>query len=1831
FEGKTRSNDTNLLSEVGDPILAKLLQKSAKASVKDGEGELYNLSQEWEEWNVDNENSNDLFATIRDFSQVFSSDINRAAYAVVAANVSLNHFYKKWMFECRTNQHSYYITAFSALVCHEMLSKSDFYKISTKQHPDIDKCLSDLNNKYWEEINQVLCDKQRFEHRKAIIEKKQFIAAIANKDASLCNSQTNVQRISLGSIDDSYSHLVKHEISNVDQWQQTLLAVWLNGHNICWNELYPQAQFNRLPLPGYLFKKVHFWASKSEENDEGITIDSKPIENIKIVKIQEVSRQVKSILSTLLDLEEVHLDTQKNFDAYGFDSMAYTLLCEKINNTYDVALTPACFYGFKNVQKLIECIEQQLSENINSKKLSDQQHTDSINVSQQENNNDIAIIGYCGTLPKAETLEQFWNNLITGVDGISEIPKLRWDWRDYYSTNLQDKNKSPSKWGGFMPDIDCFDAAFFGISPQEAKLMDPQQRILLQTVWHAIEHSGHKPASLSGTDTGVFIGASTSDYEELIRKHELAAHASTGMNRSIIANRISFLLDLHGPSEVIDTACSSSLVAIHKAIEAIKMGHCQCAIAGGVNALITPTHYISYGKAGMLSPDGHCKTFDKDANGYVRAEGVGAIVLKSLTQALADNDSIHAVIKASGINHGGRSNSLTAPNPNAQAQLIFDTYKKAGIHSHSIDYIENHGTGTPLGDPIEINGLTKAFTDLDSINNIESQEKTEHKCYLASVKSNIGHLEAAAGVAGILKLLLALKNQVLPASQNFQEINPYIKLNENRFEILQKNRPWPQNNKHKLRRAGISSFGFGGVNAHLVLEEYINNNNLAETEDECLVILSAKNAQALDQYAQNYLSYLSTENFHIPLQNIAYTSQLGRNEEKFRLAICATCIKGLIAELNNFINKLDSKHYTFNVVEQESGEKVNEENLTTKELQKLWSEGLKIDWNRFYENKDIQLHGLQRVALPTYPFQKKRFWLSTDKKQQTSTNPAKNSMHKNSNTSLIKNIAKDSFIAKEHVINGQAISPGVYSLDLIYRALVASGSRMKNMVLLDVFFRESILFAGNNVVVTINNKPHKKGRLLEIRANGNKNIATQAIAVKDENLVFNKELASLERYRAIDINSLYDKLKDSGFDYGANFRVIKNILHYKGKYIAQLAIISGVDGEDFIIDPRLLDGGLQTCLACLLHNNIIESYIPMMIEKVVVAGKLPDTVFAYVTPKQALNSKQSVRDSYAFDIQIVDENSQPYIELSTVIFKKIPQKNKVSKQDTTDNNIHKLKPALLLTKKSSRVQSAVALTNNENKTLLSDNKNENNNTKNPNIMENQQVNTKILLNKTIEYFLSIIANTASLEKNEIDTKQSFKEYGIDSFLTLSIIRNLEDDFGDLRKTLLFEASNILELADIFIEEQPETLMKLLDIKPQQIEQQLPVMKEANLANAFAQNTPIQVQQPDQMVKPTNNNQYQVISDQLLDQDSVLSDVVENLFLKYGGETIALSRKDIAPNIFIPSKQQGVFYFNTHKDILLAFRYVGPDDYFAEALLELENYCVSKELQVNVLCEMSLDHMQQNNFSANAFGVVQRIPNLAKFTINGSKMRRLRYQVNKLQQAGNGLTTEYSHGSDGATDAAIASMIEKWANNKSGVNPYIWRVKDEMETGCLGHEYRIFLTHLDNNLQNVIIISKIESENSYLLDTEFYSSDMAMGAMEFAICEIIQLLKAEGCASFSLGLTFGSRFFDAPDCDPAVAKAFVRLAEDKIFEEAGNYQFKNKYRCKNSPLYLYRPVGQPASNVLDIIMMIGNPHSLKNQSAKAQKTKLTSHVSTTKTTNKPQVKHDNTLISTMKVY
>ncbi|BBB93424.1 MAG TPA: SDR family NAD(P)-dependent oxidoreductase [Methylomusa anaerophila] len=564
-----------------------------------------------------------------------------------------------------------------------------------------------------------------------------------------------------------------------------------------------------------------------------------------------LKKGISEIASQLLHIEENEIDPAGEMSEYGFDSILLTDFSNKLNEIYGIDITPTIFYAYPTLNALASHLCKEYKSNfinywgIGSQKeiaatahgeLTAKQKNDnkikktrSINrdFSVRNRSEDIAVIGISGVMPQSRDLHEFWKNLEKGNDCITEIPPERWDWREWYGDPEKEINRTYVKWGGFMPDVDKFDSLFFGISPLEAELMDPQQRIFLETVWKTIEDAGYRPSEFSGTNTGLFVGVSTNDYyEQLLRQNvEIKAQTATGRANSILPNRISYMMNLSGPSEPIDTACSSALVAVYHAIRSIQNGDCKMAIAGGVNVLTSPTLFVAFSKAGMLSNDGRCKTFDKRANGYVRGEGVGAVLLKPLRQAEEDGDHIYAVIKACAINHGGHANSMTAPNPNAQAELLVRAYDEADIPIDTVTYLEAHGTGTSLGDPIEINALKQAFGELHQ--KTGSKPISKKCCGISAVKTNIGHLESAAGIAGLLKVILSMKYGKIPGILHFENINPYIDLTDTPFYIVDKTKGWErltdEQNNEIPRRAGVSSFGFGGANAHVVLEEYIKN------------------------------------------------------------------------------------------------------------------------------------------------------------------------------------------------------------------------------------------------------------------------------------------------------------------------------------------------------------------------------------------------------------------------------------------------------------------------------------------------------------------------------------------------------------------------------------------------------------------------------------------------------------------------------------------------------------------------------------------------------------------------------------------------------------------------------------------------------------------------------------------------------------------------------------------------------------------------------------------------------------------------------------------------
>ncbi|OBY80697.1 hypothetical protein BBG47_04940 [Paenibacillus sp. KS1] len=616
---------------------------------------------------------------------------------------------------------------------------------------------------------------------------------------------------------------------------------------------------------------------------------------------EQYRSDVVQIISSVLRIDREAIDYYGELAEYGFDSLTLTEFAAQLGGAYQLELTPASFFGHSTIEGIAEAIFEEFKDNIfialrekgnsvhpekraslaNKKEPPADLSEDSdhmIHSSKVDNElgaaqdgtvasdeirsyEPIAIIGMSGKMPSSDDLDEFWRNLEQGTNMISIIPQDRWDWAEYYGDPNSEINKTDIKWGGFMKEVDKFDPLFFGISPREAELMDPQQRIFLESVWSAIEDAGYRASDLSGSDTGLFVGVASSDYNEILQHTtaEVEAQTSTGMSHAVLPNRISYLLNLHGPSEPVNTACSSSLVAIHRAVEAIQNGHCEMAIAGGINVILTPTLHISFSKAGMLARDGNCKTFDSSADGYVRGEGTGVVILKSLKRAVEDGDHIYAVIKGSAVNHGGKTNSLTAPNPYAQANLIVKAFGKAHIDPATVTYIEAHGTGTHLGDPVEINGLKAAFSQLYQKWG-KSTPIVPH-CGVGSVKTSIGHLEAAAGIAGIFKIALSMKHGTIPGNLHFERMNPYIQLDGSPFYIVNKTIPWARltdcEGRELPRRAGISSFGFGGANCHIVLEEFCDVGSVDSCIDPQIIVISAKQKSALKEYCKKLYQFLT--------------------------------------------------------------------------------------------------------------------------------------------------------------------------------------------------------------------------------------------------------------------------------------------------------------------------------------------------------------------------------------------------------------------------------------------------------------------------------------------------------------------------------------------------------------------------------------------------------------------------------------------------------------------------------------------------------------------------------------------------------------------------------------------------------------------------------------------------------------------------------------------------------------------------------------------------------------------------------------------------------------
>ncbi|MFH8410884.1 SDR family NAD(P)-dependent oxidoreductase [Streptomyces sp. NPDC018019] len=714
--------------------------------------------------------------------------------------------------------------------------------------------------------------------------------------------------------------------------------------------------------------------------------------------------ELRVLAGGILKYEPEELDAHTGFDAFGFDSISFVTFARRIEERFGAQVTPAAFFDVNTFDTLARHLLAESGEPVRaayersrggeSARTAPASGSVPVTGSAPDRGSapdtgpapapepvrpadpwqPIAVIGAAGRFPGAPDLDTYWANLVAGRDSVAAFPLDRYDATYRRIAEAADFPRH----AGVLDDVDAFDAEFFRVYPREAELMDPQHRLALETVWSALEDSAYTPADLP-RNTGLFLGVSGSDYATLLTAYgvEPDAFTSTGNAHSMLANRISYVLDLRGPSEPVDTACSSSLVAVHRAVEAIRSGACEAAVAGGVNLLLSVDTFVSAHRAGMLSADGRCKTFARDADGYVRGEGVGAVVLKPLAAAERDGDAILAVLRGSAENHGGRANSLTAPNADAQAELV--TAAMRGTDPDTVGYIEAHGTGTALGDPVEVRALRTAFRRLGATG--------RGTCGLGSVKTNIGHLEAAAGIAGLLKVILALRHGVLPATLHCREINPYIELDGGPFRIVRETGPWPRprgsGGRPAPRRAGVSSFGFGGANCHVVVEEYVQDDagteareagrtvdttettkdttkamgttgstDVTETTD-VLVPLSARTEHQLTEAAGNLLGYLENTAEPASLRSIAWTLQVGRQAMAERVGWVVRSHDELAGKLRAFLDG-----------ERSGGDAAQNQALAR------WTEGEDIDWRALYGPRVPK-----RAHLPTYPFARQRFWI----------------------------------------------------------------------------------------------------------------------------------------------------------------------------------------------------------------------------------------------------------------------------------------------------------------------------------------------------------------------------------------------------------------------------------------------------------------------------------------------------------------------------------------------------------------------------------------------------------------------------------------------------------------------------------------------------------------------------------------------------------------------------------------------------------------------------------------------------------------------------------------
>lgn len=890
---------------------------------------------------------------------------------------------------------------------------------------------------------------------------------------------------------------------------------------------------------------------------------------------------------------------------------------------------------------------------------------------------DIAVIGLAGKMPDAHNAREYWTNIVLGKDSIRQIPLSRkQDYEAVMSALLKkDCQKDPAEYAesGYLDRVDGFDCEYFSISPKEAKLMDPNQRLFLQCCIEAMEDAGYGKGRLGGTSTGVFVGYSSDfggEYKHLLSgaSAELADLAMTGNIKSIIPARLAYWLDVHGPSLLVDTACSSSLVAVHLACQSIRRGECGMAFAGGVKVQLQPFDKSSTG-IGIVSSGFRTRTFDRDADGTGLGEGAGAVLLKDAKRAIQDGDHIYALIKGSAVNQDGQSIGITAPNSKAQEELIVRAWKDADVHPETISLIEAHGTATRLGDPVEIDGITRAF---------DRYTRKKQFCAIGSIKTNMGHLDHAAGIAGLLKCILALKHETLPPTIHFQSPNPAVHFHDSPVYVNDAVRSW-ESGEHP-RRCGINSFGLSGTNCHMILEQYqepaaAERAGKRSADRWNMMTLSAKNSDVLRRLVSEYHQFIN-QSETIDLDNLCYTANTGRDHHVHKAAIVFRDRMDLLEKLQSLkqagIEKSTMEHvYMQQGLEQASNIQVSRPDVQEivqeiraavdqqrvslfQQLAQLYVQGEVIPWQSLYADGCYQL-----ISLPAYPFQETRCWIEPETYMTKMGSLVGQCLVRSNGVEVYEaRFSCDThWVVAEHQIVDHYVLPGTAYLEIAAQVLKQTapgqgGLMMENFMFLQPLQLKEHEKKSVHIVLT----RQKSGVDVMITSQSGEQPDEWVIHCKGKVSILNGEKPK-RRVALPDILKESKRQSVAGYKPGAeapvqtgpHWECMKEIYVEPDRIIAYFELPAPFAAEvhAYTLHPSLLD-----CAVNIPISQIRDGlFLPFTYKRIKIFDKMPDRIYSMLHMKN--NQTAELQETVSFDIVLFDEAGDVFAEMEEYSLKRV--------------------------------------------------------------------------------------------------------------------------------------------------------------------------------------------------------------------------------------------------------------------------------------------------------------------------------------------------------------------------------------------------------------------------------------------------------------------------------------------------------------------------------------------------------------------------------------------------